>query len=241
MVALAEISCAEGKVKRLCGRRVRCVKNCGYRYDAETDNYYLRNRYHSPVLGRWLTRDPIGYQGGINLYGYVSGRPTAGLDPSGLSVLSPGYPLPNDQPPPPVLSEGAAQALLDLIASLVDFAWLPEVAAVLAGLLLALAAWKVTCNALHDSYKLACQNADRLGGCRSQQPCSYYPPGIAARSACASGRQLYIDAGCDIANPTNANHRAAAADARAVLAKCINRQRGCKPDCLASLSRGGVA
>jgi RHS repeat-associated protein len=89
MVALAEISCAEGKVKRLCGRRARCVKNCGYRYDAETDNYYVRNRYYSPILGRWLTRDPIGYQGGINLYGYVDSSPVGMVDPEGNSAAVP--------------------------------------------------------------------------------------------------------------------------------------------------------
>ena len=38
---------------------------CGYRYDAETENYYVRNRYYAAHLGRWLTRDPIGYSGGI--------------------------------------------------------------------------------------------------------------------------------------------------------------------------------
>jgi RHS repeat-associated protein len=56
---------------------------CGYRYDAETDNYYVRNRYYSPILGRWLTRDPIGYQGGANLYGYVGGTAPAVADPQG--------------------------------------------------------------------------------------------------------------------------------------------------------------
>ena len=29
------------------------------------------NRHYSPALGRWITRDPIGYAGGINLYEYV--------------------------------------------------------------------------------------------------------------------------------------------------------------------------
>ncbi len=54
--------------------------------DAETQNYYVRNRYYLPTLGRWLTRDPIGYQGGINLYEYVQSSPVANVDAEGLSI-----------------------------------------------------------------------------------------------------------------------------------------------------------
>jgi RHS repeat-associated protein len=61
---------------------------CGYRYDAETENYYVRNRYYSPTLGRWLTRDPIGYRGGINLYGYVNSSPVGNVDAEGSRSVS---------------------------------------------------------------------------------------------------------------------------------------------------------
>jgi RHS repeat-associated protein len=60
---------------------------CGYRYDAETDNYYVRNRYYSPTLGRWLTRDPIGYEGGVNLYEYVMSDPRGYTDSFGQIPL----------------------------------------------------------------------------------------------------------------------------------------------------------
>ena len=66
---------------------------CGYRFDAETQNYYVRNRYYSPVLGRWITRDPIGYAGGINVNEYVGGLAAAQTDPSGFggrTLLPPG-------------------------------------------------------------------------------------------------------------------------------------------------------
>lgn len=53
-------------------------------YDPETELYYVRARTYSPVLGRWLQRDPIGYAGGINLYEYVGGRAAVEIDPSGL-------------------------------------------------------------------------------------------------------------------------------------------------------------
>ncbi len=39
-------------------------------YDSETGLYYYGRRYYSPDLGRWLTRDPIGEDGGVNLYAF---------------------------------------------------------------------------------------------------------------------------------------------------------------------------
>ncbi len=66
---------------------------CGYRFDPETQLYYVRNRTYNPVLGRWIQRDPIGYNGGINLYGYVGGLAAAQTDLSGFggrTLLPPG-------------------------------------------------------------------------------------------------------------------------------------------------------
>ena len=57
---------------------------CGYRFDPETVLYHVRNRTYSPVLGRWLQRDPLGYAGGVNLYEYVGGRVTVEVDTTGL-------------------------------------------------------------------------------------------------------------------------------------------------------------
>jgi RHS repeat-associated protein len=58
----------------------------GYYTDAETTTGLVLcgHRYYDPATGRWLTRDPIGYNGGINLYGYVGGDPVNRSDPSGL-------------------------------------------------------------------------------------------------------------------------------------------------------------
>ncbi len=38
-------------------------------HDDETSFVYYNYRYYSPALGRWLSRDPIEEEGGVNLYG----------------------------------------------------------------------------------------------------------------------------------------------------------------------------
>jgi len=40
-------------------------------HDQETNLTYYNFRYYNPKLGRWLTKDPIKEQGGVNLYGMV--------------------------------------------------------------------------------------------------------------------------------------------------------------------------
>jgi len=57
-----------------------------YRFDAESSFYQVRFRYFHPTLGRWLTRDPIGYEGGINLYAYVKNQSVNITDPQGLDA-----------------------------------------------------------------------------------------------------------------------------------------------------------
>jgi len=53
-------------------------------YDDQTGLSYYGYRFYVPSLGRWLTRDPIGEKGGINLYGFVGNNPISWIDPWGL-------------------------------------------------------------------------------------------------------------------------------------------------------------
>jgi len=63
----------------------RWVGNVGDYWDEELGQYYVRARHYDADLVRWLSRDPIGYEGrDINLYRYVGGNPVARLDPLGL-------------------------------------------------------------------------------------------------------------------------------------------------------------
>jgi len=52
--------------------------------DEETGLYYNRYRYYDPDVGRYITQDPIGLEGGQNLYQYALG-PTGWIDPLGLA------------------------------------------------------------------------------------------------------------------------------------------------------------
>ena len=59
----------------------------GYYTDAETGLILCTHRYYDPRNGRWLTRDPISYRGGVNLYGYCGNDPGSWVDPSGDNWL----------------------------------------------------------------------------------------------------------------------------------------------------------
>ncbi len=55
-------------------------------HDPETNLVYYNYRYYSPALGRWLSRDPIGEIGGINLYGMCHNNPVIQWDKNGLFI-----------------------------------------------------------------------------------------------------------------------------------------------------------
>ncbi len=56
----------------------------GHYYDSETGLHYNYFRYYNPPIGRYITPDPIGLKGGINLFAYVAGNPLRLIDRLGL-------------------------------------------------------------------------------------------------------------------------------------------------------------
>ncbi|HKY40899.1 MAG TPA: RHS repeat-associated core domain-containing protein, partial [Polyangiaceae bacterium] len=68
-----------------------------YRYtgkekDDETGLYYHGVRYYAPWLGRWTAADPIGIDGGLNVFVYAAGCPILLTDPTGHRPLDPSNP-----------------------------------------------------------------------------------------------------------------------------------------------------
>lgn len=57
-----------------------------YRPEYFDDMVLAMYRAYMPEIGRWISRDPIGEMGGLNLYGYVSNNPTNLIDFLGLEV-----------------------------------------------------------------------------------------------------------------------------------------------------------
>jgi RHS repeat-associated protein len=60
----------------------------GYRQTGKKyADVYIRKRTYDTSGGRWMSKDPIGYKGGINRYQYTGGKPTMNIDPSGTLAL----------------------------------------------------------------------------------------------------------------------------------------------------------
>jgi RHS repeat-associated protein len=60
------------------------IQYTGHLWLSEIEVYYAKNRMYDPRLMRFLTTDPIGVSGGMNIYAYVGGDPVNYVDPLGL-------------------------------------------------------------------------------------------------------------------------------------------------------------
>jgi len=72
-------SLAAANVYRFSSKEIHFVDNNG-----SPPLYYYGYRFYDPSLQRWLTRDPIGEEGGIAVYQYVGNNPVILVDPFGL-------------------------------------------------------------------------------------------------------------------------------------------------------------
>ncbi|KAA0260851.1 RHS repeat-associated core domain-containing protein, partial [Hafnia alvei] len=60
------------------------IRMQGQQYDEESGLHYNRHRYYDPTIGRYITQDPIGLDGGMNVYTYPH-NPLQIIDPLGLN------------------------------------------------------------------------------------------------------------------------------------------------------------
>jgi len=60
----------------------------GARRDPKTGLYSLRNRWYDPQMGRFVSRDPEGFNGDLNVYAYAAGNPIGHVDPLGLQAIA---------------------------------------------------------------------------------------------------------------------------------------------------------
>ena len=58
----------------------------GREYFWKTGLYYFRARWADPVTGRWLSPDPIGIAGGLNMYAMMGNNPVNFADPQGTDI-----------------------------------------------------------------------------------------------------------------------------------------------------------
>ena len=57
-------------------------------YDQHTKLTRFGARDYDAYIGRWTTKDPIGLNGGLNVYRYVGSDPVNGIDPEGKEVVN---------------------------------------------------------------------------------------------------------------------------------------------------------
>jgi RHS repeat-associated protein len=74
----------ETDVQNIGPQRVNSLRWRGLPYDVETGLYMNRSRYYDPATRRFISEDPIGLGGGINLYAFGEADPVNSADPSGL-------------------------------------------------------------------------------------------------------------------------------------------------------------
>ena len=56
-------------------------------FDAETGNYYYIKRHYSPFYRAFISEDPIGISGGLNLYGFCANDPINKWDYLGMTTV----------------------------------------------------------------------------------------------------------------------------------------------------------
>jgi RHS repeat-associated protein len=73
-----------GRSTKVAGDKTAAFGFTGHYHHVPTGFVLALYRVYDASLARWITEDPIGFAGGINLYGYVAQNPISFSDPLGL-------------------------------------------------------------------------------------------------------------------------------------------------------------
>lgn len=93
----------------------------GREYSWKTGLYYFRARWYDPVVGRFLSNDPIGISGGLNQYVFCGNDPVNKRDPLGLwAGWASGEPVSTGESFVPIWGSGR-QAINDFYAG--NYGW----------------------------------------------------------------------------------------------------------------------
>jgi RHS repeat-associated protein len=76
-----------GRVMKVSGDLDSDFRYTGHYFHAPSGLHLAMYRAYDADLGSWLNRDPIGEEGGLNLYGYVANDPINDHDPWGLKWM----------------------------------------------------------------------------------------------------------------------------------------------------------
>jgi RHS repeat-associated protein len=74
-----------GRTTASSGSLANAFQYAGRELDTESSLYYMRSRYFDPATGRFISEDPVDFQGGINFYAYTRNNPGLCRDPTGLA------------------------------------------------------------------------------------------------------------------------------------------------------------
>jgi RHS repeat-associated protein len=77
-----------GQIRRQSGSVSPLYQFAQLPWDGNAGLSVSATRFYDANFARWMSRDPIGEAGGINLYGYVGASPTLEFDPEGLQGKS---------------------------------------------------------------------------------------------------------------------------------------------------------
>jgi len=73
-----------GNLTASTGTIANAFRYTGREFDSESGIHYYRDRYYDSNIGRFISEDPIRFDGGTNFYEYVYNGPVTLVDPWGL-------------------------------------------------------------------------------------------------------------------------------------------------------------